>query len=72
MKAIATMAPISASHPDSTALWASLSRIANHIVHRIHVRMRADMIRGLSAPNPCYLAAIVYEDLLQDKKGGEK
>lgn len=55
------MAPISASHPDSTALWASLSRIANHIIHRIHVRMRADMIQGLSAPNPCYLA-----------KGGEK
>lgn len=61
MKAIATMAPISASHPDSTALWASLSRIVNHIIHRIHVRMRADMIQGLSAPNPCYLA-----------KGGEK
>lgn len=61
MKAIATMAPISASHPDSAALWASLSRIVNHIIHRIHVRMRADMIRGLSAPNPCYLA-----------KGGEK
>lgn len=47
---------MSANHPDSTALWASLSRIANHIIHRIHVRMRADMIRGLSAPNPCYLA----------------
>lgn len=58
---IARTAPISASHPDSTALWASLSRIVNHIIHRIHVRMRADMIRGLSAPNPCYLA-----------KGGEK
>lgn len=58
---IARRAPMSANHPDSTALWASLSRIANHIIHRIHVRMRADMIRGLSAPNPCYLA-----------KGGEK
>lgn len=58
---IASPTPMSASHPDSTALWASLSRIANYIVHRIHVRMRADMIRGLSAPNPCYLA-----------KGGEK
>lgn len=61
MKAIATMAPISANHPDPTALWASLSRIVNHLIHRIHVRMRADMIQGLSAPNPCYLA-----------KGGEK
>ena len=61
MKAIATMAPIGASRPDSTALWASLSRIVNHLIHRIHVRMRADMIQGLSAPNPCYLA-----------KGGEK
>ena len=58
---IASPAPISASHPDSTALWASLSRIVNNLIHRIHVRMRAEMIQGLSAPNPCYLA-----------KGGEK
>lgn len=27
---IASTAPISANHPDSTALWASLSRIVNH------------------------------------------
>lgn len=59
---IASMAPISASHPDSTALWASLSRIVNHIIHRIHVRIRYEMIQGLSAPNPCYLG----------QKGGEK
>lgn len=40
---------------------ARLTAAARHLIHRIHVRMRADMIRGLSAPNPCYLA-----------KGGEK
>ena len=50
MKAIATMAPLSASRPDSTALWASLSRIANHIIHRIHVRMRADIDPGSFRP----------------------
>ena len=43
--------------PAATRLTAAL----RHLIHRIHVRMRADMIQGLSAPNPCYLA-----------KGGEK
>ena len=40
---------------------ARLAAALRNLIHRIHVRMRADMIRGLSAPNPCYLA-----------KGGEK
>ena len=47
--------------PAATALWASLSRIVNHLIHRItraHAR-RHDP--GSLAPNPCYLA-----------KGGEK
>ena len=43
--------------PAATRLTAAL----RHLIHRMHVRMRADMIQGLSAPNPCYLA-----------KGGEK
>ena len=49
------MAPISASHPDPTALWASLSRIVNNLIHRAAVRIRYEMIRTLSAPNPYYI-----------------
>lgn len=43
--------------PAATRLTAAL----RNLIHRMHVRMRADMIQGLSAPNPCYLV-----------KGGEK
>ena len=45
------------ANPAATRLTAAL----RNLIHRMHVRMRADMIQGLSAPNPCYLA-----------KGGEK
>lgn len=40
---------------------ARLTAALRHLIHRIHVRIRYEMIQGLSAPNPCYLA-----------KGGEK
>lgn len=43
--------------PAATRLAAAL----RHLIHRIHVRIRYEMIQGLSAPNPCYLG-----------KGGEK
>ena len=57
----ATIALPAASRRRANRAATRLTAAVRNLIHRIHVRMRADMIRGLSAPNPCYLG-----------KGGEK
>lgn len=58
----ATIALPAASGRRAIPPAARLTAALRHMIYRIHVRIRYEMIQGLSAPNPCYLG----------QKGGKK